>query len=507
MTEPGTLLADYVKTGSEPAFRELVSRYIDLVYSTALRQVLGDRHLAEDVVQTVFLNLARKAQRLPTDIMLGGWLHQDTCNIAATLMRSERRRHQRERQAVEMNDLSKPEEGKFSSLGPVLDDAINKLEREDRTAILLRFFEQRDFRSVGEALGTSEDAARMRVNRSLDKLHSILSGEGVTLSAAAIAAGLATETVTAAPAGLVSGVAVTALAGAGATGVVAPSFVKASNLAHVKLALFGAVAVTALIVPLHLQHQANKRLQSESDLLRQQVSQLGALQAENQRLSNSIATVTAKPGLEKDELSELLRLRGEVGRLRAENRELARAIAARPAVDLLPGTEPPQFIMVAGEVQTPSRFLWTNGMTLAAAIELAHGFTQYADQSVCRIKHENMAESLLTTSDQSRQSLLLQPGDRIFIPQSAATHRETTPLELYTRVIKIDENALARLKAFAAENEQPGDSRITIRFLESNGIYLTPPKTAYLDPAAGTLMIRASLVDLDKVETALANLK
>jgi hypothetical protein len=73
MTDSQTLLSEYVSAGSEPAFRELVGRYLDLVYSSALRLVGGDAQLAEDVSQTVFLNLARKARGLPRNVMLGGW--------------------------------------------------------------------------------------------------------------------------------------------------------------------------------------------------------------------------------------------------------------------------------------------------------------------------------------------------------------------------------------------------------------------------------------------------
>src|SRR3954469_8847936 len=105
MTDSQRLLADYVQTGSEPAFQELVSRYLDLVYSTATRLVGGNRHMAEDVAQTVFTDLARKAGRLPHDVMFGSWLHRHTCFVAATIMRGERRRQHWERQAVEMNAL------------------------------------------------------------------------------------------------------------------------------------------------------------------------------------------------------------------------------------------------------------------------------------------------------------------------------------------------------------------------------------------------------------------
>jgi DNA-directed RNA polymerase specialized sigma24 family protein len=93
MTESQKLLAQYVQTGSDTAFRELVTRYIDLVYSAALRLVEGDMHRAEDVAQIVFTNLARLAPTLPNDVMLGGWLHRDTCFAASNMMRRERRRH------------------------------------------------------------------------------------------------------------------------------------------------------------------------------------------------------------------------------------------------------------------------------------------------------------------------------------------------------------------------------------------------------------------------------
>src|SRR5437899_2550319 len=164
MTETQTLLCEYVRSGSESAFRELVARYINLVYSTALRLVGGDSHLATDVTQTVFIHLARNAQRFSGEVMLGGWLHRDACNVASKLIRGERRRQARERQAAEMNALQDHSHDNLSQLTPVLDDAIDHLGSEDRAAILLRYFEQLDFRSVGQALGSSEDAAKKRVS-------------------------------------------------------------------------------------------------------------------------------------------------------------------------------------------------------------------------------------------------------------------------------------------------------------------------------------------------------
>jgi len=55
MSDNQKLLADFVSNGSEPAFRELLTRYIDLVYSAAVRLVGGDRHLAQDVTHACLL--------------------------------------------------------------------------------------------------------------------------------------------------------------------------------------------------------------------------------------------------------------------------------------------------------------------------------------------------------------------------------------------------------------------------------------------------------------------
>lgn len=210
------LLHEYTRTGSESAFQELVTRYIGLVYATAVRLVGGDADLAKDVSQIVFVHLARKARGLSGETALGGWLHRDACNVAATMMRSERRRRARERQAMEINALQDHTEANLARLLPILDEAINRLAQKDRAAIMLRFFERYDFHAVGQSLGTSDDGARMRVNRALGKLQALLKQRGVTISATALVTVLASETIVAAPAGLGATVSAASLASSAA---------------------------------------------------------------------------------------------------------------------------------------------------------------------------------------------------------------------------------------------------------------------------------------------------
>lgn len=192
MSDNAILLDAYVKEGSEPAFRELVGRHIPLVMATARRIVAGDEHLAQDVTQLVFTDLARKAETLPPGVVLGGWLHRHTCFTAAKVVRTESRRRTRERTAMENDALteSSARDEHWRQLAPVLDEALNHLDTADRDAVVLRYFEQRDLRAIGAALGISDDTAQKRIARALDKLRDILTQRGMTLSSALLATAL-----------------------------------------------------------------------------------------------------------------------------------------------------------------------------------------------------------------------------------------------------------------------------------------------------------------------------
>jgi RNA polymerase sigma factor (sigma-70 family) len=264
MTDSQQLLADYTANGSERAFQELVARYVDLVYSTAIRLVEGDTHRAEDVAQTVFVDLARAAAKLSPNSMLGGWLHHHTCFVARTIMRGERRRQARERQAMEMSALNNHADMALAEIAPVLDEAINELGADDRDAILLRFFERRNLRSVGEALGTSENVAQKRVARAVQELATRLRRQGFTLPVAALATGLAAEAVTAAPAGLALSIAGTVYAGTGAAGGTGLTSAKVAVMAKIKVGVICATLAAGLVTVLFLQHLSKARLRAES---------------------------------------------------------------------------------------------------------------------------------------------------------------------------------------------------------------------------------------------------
>jgi RNA polymerase sigma factor (sigma-70 family) len=324
MTDSQTLLGLYARDGSESAFRELVSRYIDLVYSTAFRLVDGDAQSAQDVAQTVFLALARKARTLPSDVMLGGWLHQHTRFVAAKLVRTERRRQIREQQAVEMNAIEDHSEQNLAQVAPVLDEVIGELDEQDRTAILLRFFERKDFHSVGDVLGSSEDAARKRVMRAVEKLHVLLKGRGVTMSVATLGTVLATQTIQAAPAGLAASVAGSALAGAASGAGFMATLIKLAAMTKVQAGVLGAVVLAGATASVLIQHQTRTALQAQDASMRQQAPQLTEQEAEHERL----AGLAQAGGSPVNTLDELVRLRSEVESLRQQTNSVAASMNA-----------------------------------------------------------------------------------------------------------------------------------------------------------------------------------
>jgi RNA polymerase sigma factor (sigma-70 family) len=238
------LLHHYVRDGSQEAFAELVRRHVDMVYATALRRTDGAAHLAADVTQEVFSRLARKAPQLGYVSVLGAWLHTATRNAAIDLMISEKRRHIRETEALALSaETDRPQAAPdWDRVRPLLDAAIDELSEPDRTAIVLRYLERRSFAAIGAILRVTEDAARMRTDRALDKLRARLERQGVASTAAALAAAVTAQPLVSAPAGLAAPIAAQALALAG---VGAGAVISGSTLV---LTLMNAKIVTVLAV-------------------------------------------------------------------------------------------------------------------------------------------------------------------------------------------------------------------------------------------------------------------
>jgi RNA polymerase sigma factor (sigma-70 family) len=268
MGEPNDheLLAQYACSESEAAFASLAGRYVNLVYSSALR-FTRDPHHAEEITQAVFIILARKAKGLRRGTVLSGWLYQTARLTAANFVRGEMRRRRREQEAYMQTSLQpsavEAVPAAWEEIGPLLDGAMGQLVEADRNAIVLRFFENKSAREVAAVLKLSESAASKRVSRALEKLRGFLAKRGVMLPGTLIAGAIAACSVQAAPAGLASAAIAAAVKGTAAGGSTT-ALVKGTSMtmAWMKAKAIAAVAIVVLavaMVVLLLVHKAAVR--------------------------------------------------------------------------------------------------------------------------------------------------------------------------------------------------------------------------------------------------------
>jgi len=328
MTDDGSLLREFAERGAHDAFAEVVRRHLDLVYSAALRHVNGDAALAQDVSQQVFVALAHRAGLLARHPVLTGWLYTTTHFLAAKAVRAERRRRAREQTAQAMNDLhSSPAPATdWSRLRPALDDAMLALGVRDREAVLLRYFAGRTFGEIGDQLGLGENAARMRVERALEKLRGRLARRGVASTAAALALLLGENAVVAAPAGLAVAVSGAAVAGTAAGGG-AVAFWSLMSASKIVTGITAAAVIAAGVVVVQ-QQQAIGRLQAEAAEFQAQNQALPALRAENRRLQQEQQAAADEQARLQADQAELARLRGEAAALQTRVREATAAFRA-----------------------------------------------------------------------------------------------------------------------------------------------------------------------------------
>src|SRR6185437_4928214 len=205
------LLQTYARDHSEAAFAALVEGQVGLVYSAALRQV-HDAQAAEDVTQAVFIILARNAKRLAHHPALSGWLLQTTRYVANAHIRAAVHRVRREQEAAMLSDSNESSSATWVQLEPLLDEAMASRGETDRAVLALRYFEDKSSAEIGRQLNLTEETARKRTNRALEKLRKFFGKRGVATSATAIADAVSTNAVQAAPHALAKTIAAVALA-------------------------------------------------------------------------------------------------------------------------------------------------------------------------------------------------------------------------------------------------------------------------------------------------------
>ncbi len=412
------LLQRFARDGEQESFAELVQRHLNLVYSAALRQVRSPQ-LAEEVAQSVFTDLARSAARLKPGTVLAAWLYEVTRRSAIDVVRREARRQLREQVAVEMNAMN-PTPSDWAQVEPLLDEAMAALDDTDRTAVLLRYFQNKSLRDVGAALGTSDDTAQKRVSRAVDKLRDFFAQRGVTVGTSALTVAVSANAVQAAPAGLV--ITITAASTLAGTAVAATA--TATTLQTIAMTTLQKILVTtalaaAIGAALYENRQVaglreqNQRLQQQLAPLAGQVEQL---QRERDRATNRVASVAQELAAVKQQPTEVFKLRGQVGVLRQEKD----AIGSKSALSKITA-DPETRKMMREQQKMGMTFLYAD---LAKRLQLKPEQTgQFNDL---------LADHVMDSIDLITQALHDNRGsaetDRLFSAQEAAMHAQVAAL-------------------------------------------------------------------------------
>jgi len=454
------LIRRYLDEGEESAFAELVERRFRMVYHTALRVAGGDSQLAQDATQIVFTDLVRKARQLRERPSLAGWLHTSARFTAAKLVRGERRRQAREATVTVESAASGQEDDLSRRLRP----ALGQLNDEDRTAVLLRYFEGNDLSEIALALALNENAARSRVVRALVKLRRLLVKRGVSISGSALAVALSKEAVAVTPVGLkpaLVGLAIAPITKA-ARATFLYSLMKGTSLKYTT-----ALAVLAALgTEIGVQNRVINRFKQANADLSREVDGYHDLESRRQTSTDPVSPVGPAPDLNelarmRAEHHEMLRLRNETSQLRRELDERKRA------AELM---ELPAGLKNALREPDPNTGIVPNEANDSSA-QLPRMFTRVFKVNSQRLT--GYAESLPNPEPETKMiPSLNSPGgeqsDPVYVKQLAQNRIRSA--------------------------------------LTANGLTLEPRKACYFDNARGLLMVRATMPELTAVSDFLDRL-
>jgi len=293
------LVRQYARHHDEAAFAELAQRHVNLIYSVALRHGANGAQ-AEEITQTVFVTLARKAGSLRPDTVLAAWLYETTRLTSISFLRGERRRQFREQEAYMQSTFdATPTDPIWQQLAPLLDNAMMWLNREDREAVVLRFFEDKNLREVAAALGINEAAAQKRVYRAVEKLRAFFTKRGVVVPAAGLTAAISANAVQAAPVGLAATISTAAaLGGTAIASSATATATKAIAMTTLQKTIVGGTLAVAVGTGIYQVHRASA-LQNQIQALQQQqlplTDQLQQLTGINNDLSNQLLQTANRP--------------------------------------------------------------------------------------------------------------------------------------------------------------------------------------------------------------------
>ncbi|UCE47450.1 MAG: sigma-70 family RNA polymerase sigma factor [Phycisphaerales bacterium] len=179
---PDEALIQAVQGGDRNAAARLYDRHVDRVHRICYRIVL-DPSQVQDCVQEVWLKVFRKLGRFRCDRSFAGWLNTVTANTAIDYYRRlvKHRNHVKNggihpgSAAVNRNPGNRRLDSEF--VNKRIRDALEGISAKQRTAFILRYYEDASISEIARTLGCAEGAVRTHIRRSLLALRTRLAGK------------------------------------------------------------------------------------------------------------------------------------------------------------------------------------------------------------------------------------------------------------------------------------------------------------------------------------------
>lgn len=166
---------------ADPAkFEVLYSKYYEHILSFVYQR-LESKETAYDITQQVFLKAMQNLHKYEyRGLPFSAWLYRIAINELNMMFRKNSREQALNVDIASIDDMMEEmsEGGTEEKINMVL-QALSKLERDDLQIIEMRFFEKRSFKEIGDILAITENNAKVRTYRILDRLKNIIT-KGVT---------------------------------------------------------------------------------------------------------------------------------------------------------------------------------------------------------------------------------------------------------------------------------------------------------------------------------------
>ncbi|MBX2798595.1 MAG: sigma-70 family RNA polymerase sigma factor [Myxococcales bacterium] len=177
------------KEGDRDAYSEIVRRYQDRVFTLCLKW-MGDREVAEEVAQDVFLALYKSLARFRGDAQLSTWIYRVVINHCKNRRLYRRRRKMERHEALE-GESPQADEGptrQIADEGPgtdaplhaqqaqaLLQTALEQLDEEQRHIVVLRDIQDLSYEEIADILGLPRGTVKSRLHRARAQLSHVLS--------------------------------------------------------------------------------------------------------------------------------------------------------------------------------------------------------------------------------------------------------------------------------------------------------------------------------------------